>query len=153
MFVGLQYRTWHNGWCGPSRQHTGPSGGHGLLCWRLHWIVWNPNKPKISYFCHRVWLWWEPDRCTVGSTYAWSGWQKNKRREIWVSLLGQECKKNKNSFMSWHQISHLLSFSGGLHILDIFSDERRELRSPGRVDGWTGKWLQQPVLQGPQQES
>lgn len=65
-----------------------------------------------------------------------------KKTEEWkfvFACLVRKVKRNKNSFMSWHQISHLLSFSGGLHILDIFSDERRELRSPGRVDGWTGK--------------
>ena len=36
----------------------------------------------------------------------------DKRMEIWVCLLGQEGKK-RNSSMSWHSISHLLSFSGG----------------------------------------
>ena len=95
MVVGLQYRTWHNGGCGPSRQHTRPSGGHGLLCWRLLWIVCSSSQSiKYQILCHRIWLWWEPDRCTVGSSHAWSGWQKKKKwwKFVFASLV-REVKK------------------------------------------------------------
>ena len=81
---------------------------------------------SLDLFCPRIWLWRKPDCCLDGSPHPWAGGQT----QVQVLL----------------KISQMMEWRGRRWI--FIADESRELRPPGSVDGWGGKRVQQPILQG-----